>query len=279
MDREWSLLALRPRVIATPVLGHEAPLRYRSVHFFLSPSFHVGVVIRGDLHMHTTATDGRSSIEEMILASKSRGYKYVAITDHSKRVTMAKGLDARRLRQHWRAIETALENVKGITVLRGVELDILESGKLDLPDAVLSEADWVVASIHYGQNQSKNQITRRLINAIRNPHVDAIGHPTGRLIGKREPYAVDLDEVLKAAADYGCILELNSQPSRLDLEEVALAAAKRQGVPIVLGTDAHLADELRFMEFGVYQARRGGLEPRDVANTRSLAQLRRLMKH
>jgi DNA polymerase (family 10) len=142
--------------------------------------------IRGDLHMHTTATDGHSSIEEMIQAAARRGYKYIAITDHSKRVTMAKGLDSQRLRQHWKAIDQFANTIKGITVLKGVELDILEDGTLDLPDSVLAEADWVVASIHYRQNQSEKQITRRLLNAIRNPHVDAIGHPTGRLINKRK---------------------------------------------------------------------------------------------
>jgi DNA polymerase (family 10) len=234
--------------------------------------------VRADLHMHTTATDGRSTIEEMIHAAKARGYKYVAITDHSKRVTMAKGLDAARLRRHWKDIEVAARSVKGMTVLRGVELDILENGKLDLPDSVLAEADWVVASIHYGQNQSEKQITQRIVNAIRNPNVDAIGHPTGRLIGKRKSYALNFDDVLNAAADYGCMLELNCQPSRLDLDEIALAAAKEHGIPIVLGTDAHSTDELRFIEYGVYQARRAGLEAADVANTRSLAQFRRLLK-
>jgi DNA polymerase (family 10) len=192
---------------------------------------------------------------------------------------MAKGLDAARLRRHWKDIENAAKNIRGLTVLRGVELDILENGKLDLPASVLAEADWVVASIHYGQNQSEKQITQRIVSAIRSPHVDAIGHPTGRLIGKRQPYAVNLAEVLKAAADYGCMLELNCQPSRLDLDEIALAAAKERGVPIVLGTDAHSTDELRFMEYGVHQARRAGLEAADVANTRSLAQFRRMLKH
>jgi DNA polymerase (family 10) len=234
--------------------------------------------VRGDLHMHTTATDGNSSIEEMIQTAKARGYKYIAITDHSKRVTMAKGLDAKRLRRHWKAIERASSHLTGITVLRGVELDILENGKLDLPDAVLAEADWVVASIHYGQNQTEKQLTNRIINAIRSPHVDAIGHPTGRLIGKRNPYPLNFDEVLKAAADYRCMMELNCQPSRLDLDEIALTAAKDRGIPIVLSTDAHSAEELRFMEFGVYQARRAGLEASGVANTRTLTQFRRLMK-
>jgi DNA polymerase (family X) len=232
--------------------------------------------IRGDLHMHTTATDGRATIEEMISAAKERGYSYIAITDHSKRVTMAKGLNGPQLRAHWRAIERAAAKFHGIRVLKGVELDILEDGRLDLPDSVLKDAEWVVASIHYGQNQPKRQITQRLLNAIRHPHVHAIGHPTGRLIGTRKPQEVDLDAVMKAAAEYGCMLELNCQPSRLDLDEIAVSEAARLGVTIVLGSDAHATEELRFMQFGVYQARRGGLEAANVANTRSLAGLFKL---
>jgi DNA polymerase (family 10) len=234
--------------------------------------------VRGDLHMHTTATDGRATLEEMVAAARKRGHAYIAITDHSKRVTMAHGLDARRLRQHWKAIDKLAAKVKGTTVLKGVELDILEDGRLDLPDDVLKDADWVIASIHYGQNQPREQITRRLLNAIRNPHVHAIGHPTGRLIGKRKGYDLDLDTVLKAAADHGCFLELNGQPSRLDLDDVAVMAARDRGVRIVVDTDAHSVEELGFLEFGVYQARRGGLEAKDVANTRTLAQLRKLLK-
>jgi DNA polymerase (family 10) len=234
--------------------------------------------VRGDLHMHTTATDGRSTVEQMIQGAKAHGYQYIAITDHSKRVTMAKGLDVRRLRRHWENIEKAAAGIRGLTVLRGIELDILENGKLDLPDSVLADADYVVASIHYGQNQSEKQITQRIINAIRNPHVDAIGHPTGRLIGKRKPYALNLDDVLTAAADFGCMLEINCQPSRLDLDEIAAAAARQRGIRLVLGTDAHSVEELRFMEFGLFQARRAGLEAKDIANTRSLAQFRKLLK-
>jgi DNA polymerase (family 10) len=228
--------------------------------------------------MHTKATDGRASLDEMIQAAKRRGYAYVAITDHSRRVTMAKGLDARRLRQHWKAIDDLAGKVRGITVLKGVEVDILEDGALDLPDDVLAEADWVVASIHYGQNQPREQITRRLLNAIRSPYVHAIGHPTGRLIGQRKGYDLDLETVLKAAADYGCLMELNCQPSRLDLDDVALMAARDRGVLVVLNTDAHAVEELAFTEFGVYQARRAGLEARDVANTRPLARFRRLLE-
>ncbi len=234
--------------------------------------------LQGDLHMHTTATDGRASLPEMVAAAKERGRRYIAITDHSKRVTIAKWLDARRLRQHWKAIDALADKVKGITILKGVELDILEDGTLDLPDEVLAEADWVVASIHFGQNQPRERITRRLLGAIRNPHVHAIGHPTGRLIGKRKSMDVDLETVLKAAADYGCLMELNSQPDRLDLDDMALLRAKEQGVRIVVSSDAHAVEELGFLEFGVYQARRAGLEAKDVANTRSLAQFRKLLR-
>lgn len=235
--------------------------------------------LRGDLHMHTTATDGRASLEEMVAAAKQRGYSYIAITEHSRRVTMARGMDARRLRQHWKTIDKLAAKSKGITILKGVEMDILEDGSMDLPNDVLEEADWVIASIHYGQNQSREKITQRLINAIKHPCVCAIGHPIGRLIGKRKSYPLDLDAVLQAAADYGCLVELNCQPSRLDLDDGALMAAKDRGVGIVLNTDAHAVEELGFMEFGVYQARRAGLEATDVANTRNLAQFRRLLKH
>jgi DNA polymerase (family 10) len=234
--------------------------------------------LRGDLHMHTTATDGRSSLEEMVAAAERRGYAYIAITDHSKRVTMARGLDKRRLRQHWKQIDKLRASFPRIAVLKGVELDILEDATLDLPDDVLAEADWVVASIHYGQNQPRERITQRLLNAIRNPYVHAIGHPTGRLIGKRKPQDVDLDAVFKAAADFGCFLELNAQPDRLDLDDVAVMAAKQHGVGIVINTDAHSVEELAFMEYGVYQARRGGLEAADVLNTRTLAQFRKALK-
>jgi adenosylcobalamin-dependent ribonucleoside-diphosphate reductase len=233
--------------------------------------------VRGDLHMHTDVTDGRASLEEMVDGAGRRGYGYIAITDHSRRVTVAGGLDARRLRAHWKAIDRLAAGVRGMTILKGVELDILEDGTLDLPDDVLRDADWVVASIHYGQNQPRAQITRRLLNAIRNPYVSAIGHPTGRLIGKRKGYDRDLDTVLKAAADHGCLMELNCQPSRLDLDDVALMAAKERGIPIVLGSDAHAVEELAFMEFGVYQARRAGLEARDVANSRPVSQFRKLL--
>ncbi len=238
--------------------------------------------IRGDLHMHTDATDGKATLEEMAAAAQTRGLKYIAITNHSKRVSMANGLDAKRLRAHWAAIDRLNERLKagrsgGLTVLKGVEVDILEKGPLDLDDDVLAEADWVVASVHYGQNQPSEQITRRLIGAIENPHVSAIAHPTGRLIGRREAYQVDLEAVFRAAREHGKLLELNSSPHRLDLDDVACAAAKEHGIPIVISTDAHSTVGLDDLRYGILQARRAGLTKQDVANTRPWAQMKKLV--
>lgn len=234
--------------------------------------------IRGDLHMHTTASDGMATIEEMATAAKHRGLKYIAITDHSKRVSMANGLDAARLREHWQEIRRIREHLHGIEILCGIECDILEDATLDLPDDVLEEADWVIAVLHYGLKQPRTQIMKRLLCAVQNPHVDIIGHPTGRLIGRRDGADVNMTELLQAAADYGVMLEINAHPSRLDLADVHAAAAKDLGIPIVISTDAHSVNGFDVMKFGVDQARRAGLTPQDVANTRTLAQFRRLLK-
>ncbi|HVC98350.1 MAG TPA: DNA polymerase/3'-5' exonuclease PolX [Pirellulales bacterium] len=233
--------------------------------------------IQGDLHMHTTATDGAATLEEMADAAKARGLKYIAITDHSKRVSMANGLDATRLRRQWAEIDKLNERLKGLTVLKGCEVDILEKGGLDLDDDVLAEADWIVASIHYGQNQTREQITKRIVDAIANPHVSAIAHPTGRLLNRRKPYDVDLDAVFQAAHEHGKLLELNAHPQRLDLDDVACAAAKQHGLPIVISTDAHSVDGLDKLRYGILQARRAGLTKADVANTRPWAQVRKLI--
>jgi len=233
--------------------------------------------MRGDLHVHSTWTDGLATVEAMATAAKKRGLKYVAITDHSKRVAMAGGLNASALRRQWAEIDALNEGLKGFRVLKGVEVDILERGGLDLDDDVLSEADWVVASVHYGQNQSRDKITRRVVDALKNPYVCAIAHPTGRLLNRRNPYEIDLDAVLKAARDCGKMMELNAHPMRLDLDDVACAAAKNYGVPIVISTDAHNVNGLEAMRFGVLQARRGGLTAEDVANTRTWAQLKKLL--
>jgi DNA polymerase (family 10) len=234
--------------------------------------------IRGDLHMHTTATDGMNSIREMAEAAKARGLKYIAITDHSKRVSMANGLDAERLRKHWDDIEQVRGQVHGIEILKGIECDILEDATLDLPDDVLAEADWVIAVLHYGLKQPREQINRRLLNAIRNPHVDVIGHPTGRLIGQRPGADVSFDEVLKAASDHGTWLEINAHPRRLDLDDIHAAAAKERGIPIVISTDAHSTNGFDVLQFGIFQARRAGLEAKDVANTRTWTQFQKLLR-
>ncbi|MDP7276049.1 MAG: DNA polymerase/3'-5' exonuclease PolX [Planctomycetaceae bacterium] len=235
--------------------------------------------IRGDLHMHTTATDGRASIEEMIDAARERKRKYIAITDHSKRVTMANGLDAKRLRAHWKAIDKIRDKVSGIEVLCGIECDILEDASLDLPDEVLAEADWVVAVLHYGLKQPREQIDRRLLAAVSNPHVDVIGHPSGRIIGKRPGADISFPDLFKAAADHGVMMEINAHPSRLDLDEIHAAAARDHGIPIVISTDAHSTDGMDVMHWGVCQARRAGLEKKHVANAQPWSRFRRRLRN
>src|SRR2546425_10338756 len=192
----------------------------------------------------------------MAHAARVLGYEYVAITDHSKRVTMALGLDAKRLREQWKAIDAWNASSRGFTILRSVELDILENGKLDLPDDVLADADYVVATIHYGLNQGEKELTRRLVGAADHPWVDAIGHPTGRLVGKREPYAFDFEALCRTCAATGCLLELNGHPERMDLPDPLAAAGKQHGVRFVLSTDSPQPGNLPFMKYAVYLARR-----------------------
>lgn len=234
--------------------------------------------IQGDLHMHTTATDGVASIAEMAEAAKERGLKYIAITDHSKRVAMANGLDGERALAHWREIQKVRKSIKGIEVLCGIECDILEDATMDLPDEVLAEAEWVIAVLHYGLKQPRAQIQKRLLTAIRNPHVSIIGHPTGRIIGRRQGADIDFDDLFKAAADHGVLMEINANPSRLDLDDIHAAAARDQGIPIVISTDSHSTAGLATMEYGVYQARRAGLTKKDVANSRPWKDFRKLLK-
>ena len=234
--------------------------------------------IRGDLQMHTNATDGQATIDDMAHAARALGYQYIAITDHSKRVTMAHGLDAKRLREQWRGIDERNGASRGFTILKSIELDILENGKLDLPDEVLGEADYVVATIHYGTNQTKAELTRRLVGAAEHRWIDAIGHPTGRLLGKREPYPLDFDALCRACAAAGCLLELNGHPERMDLPDTLAAAAQRHGVRFVLSTDSHQPNNLVFMKYAVELARRAGLEPRDILNTRPLEDFRKGLK-
>jgi DNA polymerase (family X) len=230
--------------------------------------------LRGDLHSHSTYTDGRASIEEMARAADAAGLEYLAVTDHSQRLAMVNGLDPQRLRDQWREIEDVQSRVK-VRLLRGIEVDILEDGALDLSDDVLAELDWVVASVHSKISQPHDEMTRRLVTAIKNPHVDVIGHPNGRiLIDKRAGSSFDFNEVARAAACEGCALEVNSQAQRLDLKDTDCIAAKQAGVKLVISSDSHSPKGFGLLQFGINQARRGWIEPDDVLNTRPLKDLR-----
>ena len=224
--------------------------------------------IRGDVQMHTDASDGKATLPEMAEAARALGYAYIAITDHSPRMSMA-GQTPAELRAQWKHIDALNNRLPNLRVLKSVEMDILESGKLDLPDDVLAEADYVVATIHYGLKQSEKQLTDRLLRAIENRWVDAIGHPTGRILPNRPSYQLDFDVVAKAAANAKCLLEINGS-ERLDLPDTLAAAAKGHGVRFVLSTDAHNTRELGFMRFAVGVARRAWLTADDILNTRPL---------
>ena len=234
--------------------------------------------LRGDLHSHTTETDGRFTAAEMAEAAKTLGYEYLAISDHSKRVSMARGLDEKRLAKAIKGIDKLNARLKGITLLKAIECDILADGSLDLPDSILKELDLVVASVHYNTKMAKEKQTERVIRALDNSYVHILGHPSGRLINERPPYEIDLEKVIRAAVERGCFLELNAHPDRLDLDDVHCQMAKEMGLKIALSTDAHSTDDLGLMRFGIGQARRGWLEPADVINTRPLAELRKLLK-
>jgi DNA polymerase (family 10) len=234
--------------------------------------------MRGDLHMHTTASDGTASIREMAEAAKERGLQYIAITDHSKRVSMANGLDADRLRAHWQEIDAVRAQVTGIEILKGIECDILETARLDLDDDVLAEADLVLAVLHYGLKQPRAQIMKRLLTAIENPHVDIIGHPSGRLIGRRQPADIDYPALFAAAAEHGVMIEINANPMRLDLDDIQTIAAREQGIPIVISTDAHSPTGLDLMRYGLDVARRAALEKKHVANTKTWKQFQKLLQ-
>ncbi len=232
-----------------------------------------------DLHMHTTATDGTESIESMAMACKAKGYTHLAITDHSKRVSMARGLTPERLLEQWATIDRLNESgTLGIRILKGIECDILEDGQMDLPNEVLQQADWVLASVHYGQRQTREMITERILNALKNPFVHAIAHPTGRLLGQREPYEVDIDMVIKAAKVYGKALEINANPHRLDLSDVHAMQAAAAGVPITINTDAHSIANLELMHFGIMQARRAGILKEQVINAWPIERLEKFSK-
>jgi DNA polymerase (family 10) len=234
--------------------------------------------LRGDLHVHTKRTDGHDTIEELVAAAKKRGYSYIAITDHSKHVTIAHGLKPAQMRQQMKEIDRINRRLKGFTVLKATELDILEDGSLDLPDDVLADLDLTVCSVHYKFNLSMKQQTERILKAMENRHFHILAHPTGRLINEREPYQVDMERIMKAARAHGCFLEVNAHPDRLDLNDIHCKMAKDMGVKVAVSTDTHRLGDLDYMRFGVGQARRGWLAADDVINTRSLAELRKLLK-
>ncbi len=229
--------------------------------------------IKGDLHLHTKWSDGRHGIDDMIAAARTKGYHYMALTDHSKGLGVAHGLDAARFAEQMKLIDAANRKLRGFTVLKGVEVDIRSDGRLDLEDALLARFDIVVASVHSGFKQDREQITGRILQAIRNPFVHVIAHPTGRLIGEREAYAVDMDAILREAAKYGVAMELNAYPVRLDLNDGNLRRAKELGVRIAINTDSHVTTQLDFMPYGVATARRGWIEKKDVLNALPYEQL------
>jgi DNA polymerase (family X) len=229
--------------------------------------------IRGDLQMHTTASDGRNSIEEMGEAARKLGYEYIALTDHSKAVTVANGMDEKRTLEQIKKIRAAQKRVEGIRLLAGIECDILKDGKLDLDDEVLAQLDVVVVSIHSYMNLTRAEMTDRLLAAIENPYAQIIAHPTGRLIMRREPYEYDMEKILNAAAKNGVVMECNAYPDRLDLNDVHLRMAKQRGVRIVISTDSHSTTHLPFMKYGVITARRGWIETTDVINTLPLEEM------
>lgn len=232
--------------------------------------------LRGDLHGHTKATDGKSTLEEMAAAAKERGYEYLAITNHSKRVSVARGLDAKRLEKEIKEIDRLNEKLNGITLLKGIEVDILEDGSLDLADDILRKLDIRICSVHYNRNLSAKKQTERIIRAMDNPYFNILAHPTGRMINEREPLDLDVEKLMKAAVDRGCFMEINSHPDRLDLPDRYCRMAKEMGLKLAISTDAHSESDLNLIRFGVDQARRGWLEADDVLNTRNRKDLEKL---
>lgn len=233
--------------------------------------------LKGDLHTHTEATDGHNSLREMAAGARERGLAYIAVTEHSRRLTMVHGLDPARLRRQMDEIDRLNEENLGTTILKGIECDILEDGALDLPDEVLARLDLVVGAIHSKFNLSREKQTERILRAFERPCFSILAHPTGRLLGEREPYDIDMARVISAAKERGCFIELNAHPERLDLVDRHCRLAKEAGVLVSIATDAHRTTELGYLRFGVGQARRGWLEKDDILNTRPLKALRALL--
>ena len=234
--------------------------------------------IKGDLHVHTNASDGRYSLKDMALAAKQRRLQYIAVAEHSQLLTFAGGLDESRLLKQMDEIDRLNQELEGVHILKSIEVDILEDGRLDLQNDVLEKLDLVVASVHSNFDLPEDRQTARILKAMNNPYFSILAHPSGRLINKREAYKVDMEKVIRQAAERGCFIELNASPKRLDLVDIYCQVAKDLGVLISINSDAHRVDDFDHLRYGVGQARRGWLEKSDVLNTRSLAELRNLLK-
>ena len=234
--------------------------------------------IKGDLHVHSKWSDGSHDFEELVTEARKRGYHYIAITDHSKGLGIARGLTAERLLEEKKQIDSLNKRLKGFKLLAGIEVDIRSDGQLDLPDDVLKKLDIVVASIHSGFKQKKEQLTRRLVSAMKNLHVSIIAHPTGRLIGERDPYDIDMNSVLNVAQETGTAIEINAYPLRLDLNDVHVRMAKEKGIPLVISTDTHTINHFEYMNYGVAIARRGWLEKENILNTLHYDSLMKVLK-
>ncbi len=230
--------------------------------------------IKGDFHTHTNWSEGTNTLEEMALAAKQLGYEYVAITDHSRSLGVAHGLSEERLLKQMEEIERLNDKLEDFHIFSGTEVDIKADASIDFSDSILKQCDVVVAALHVGQRQTRREITGRLIAAMENEHVDIIAHPTGRIIGEREGYDVDMDALLTTAANTDTVLEINAYPSRLDLSDVNARKAKSKGVRLTIDTDSHSTEQLRFMEFGVNMARRAWIEKEDLVNTRAVKDVR-----
>jgi DNA polymerase (family 10) len=223
--------------------------------------------IRGDLHVHSHYSDGTHSFRELADAALGRGYEYIAITDHSKGLGIARGMDVARVMEQNKEIKSFNRKQKGFRILSGIEVDIRSDGTLDYPDEILQKLDIVVASIHSGFRQTKEQLTRRLVSAMKNQYVSIIAHPTGRLIGERDAYEIDMEKILRTALETGTAIEINAYPFRLDLSDIYARKAKEMGIPLVISTDAHVLQHFDYMRFGIGTAKRGWLEKKDVLNS------------